>query len=109
MNVYYNPEKFGLTPVFTMDFSDGCYQFDYLVVWKNADGDLFYAEDSGCSCPSPFEDMGMPELTRVQDPMDIVSRMEFRRDDLSEWREAELPQINASIDDFKSMVKRGDL
>lgn len=104
-NVYYSPEKFGLTQVECIDFSDGCYQFDYLVVWKDAEGRLFYAEDSGCSCPSPFETMGMPELTRVQDAMEIVSRMEQKLKD--GYREE--PGVAQSIADFKSKVKRGDI
>lgn len=110
MNVYYDPEKFGLTTVASIDFSDGCYQFDYLVVWKDAEGRLFYAEDSGCSCPMPFEYVGMPDLTRVQDAMEIVSRMEHRLDSVRDsWSSFEAPRIAQEIADFKSKVKRGDV
>lgn len=35
---------------------DACYSFDDIIVWKDKEtGKLYYAEDSGCSCPSPFE------------------------------------------------------
>jgi hypothetical protein len=64
VNIYYDPEKFGLTTVGEIDWSDGCYQFDLTVVWKrDFDGRFVYAEDSGCSCPSPFEDIGIEDLT----------------------------------------------
>lgn len=64
MNIYYDPEKFGLTTIGEIDWSDSCYQFDYTVVWQRAsDGRFVYAEDSGCSCPSPFEDKGVEDLT----------------------------------------------
>jgi len=65
MNVYYDPEKFGLTQVGALDYSDGAYQFDLTVVWVDVSGQLYYADDSGCSCPSPFEDTGINDLTKA--------------------------------------------
>lgn len=55
-DVYYQPEKFGLKPVAEVDYSDGCYQFDIRIVWRHEDGTLYTMRDSGCSCPSPFEE-----------------------------------------------------
>lgn len=55
INVYYDPEKSGLE-VFEYIDTAGSYEFDMFVVWKKLDdGRLFYATDSGCSCPTPFE------------------------------------------------------
>ncbi len=54
-NPFYYPEKLDLTQVAMIDFSDGNYQFDYRVVWRHKSGKLYTARDSGCSCPSPFE------------------------------------------------------
>ncbi len=63
MNIYYDPEKFGLEQVGEIDFSSGAYEFDLTVVWRRVSDDaLVYAEDSGCSCPSPFESTGVDEL-----------------------------------------------
>lgn len=56
-NPYSSPEKFGLTIVADIDDPDSCYSFDMLIVWKHEDGRFFYAQDAGCSCPSPFEDL----------------------------------------------------
>lgn len=54
-NVYYHPESVGLYIVMENDIA-GSYEFDMCVLWKHlATGRLFYAFDSGCSCPSPFE------------------------------------------------------
>jgi hypothetical protein len=61
-NPYYNPEALGLTTVAELEFSDMDYQFDTRVVWKNEDGALFTARDSGCSCPTPFEDYTSVEM-----------------------------------------------
>lgn len=53
-NPYYHPEDFGLTIVGMIEVEPD-YDFDMLVVWTDGTT-LYWAEDSGCSCPSPFED-----------------------------------------------------
>lgn len=55
-NVYYSPEKWGLSVVAEIDYSSGSYEFDYRVVWKDDTGKLWTARDSGCSCPTPFDE-----------------------------------------------------
>lgn len=56
LNIYYHPEKHGLTLLGEVDTADS-YEFCKLVVWRrDADGAMFWATDQGCSCPSPFED-----------------------------------------------------
>lgn len=54
-DVYYNPEKSGLRIVDELNEDGLSYEYNMLVVWQHNDGRLFYASDSGCSCPSPFE------------------------------------------------------
>lgn len=57
MNPYYDaPEDTGLTIVAWIEYSDMDYVFDTRVVWRHTDGKLYTARDSGCSCPTPFED-----------------------------------------------------
>lgn len=64
---YHQPEKFGLTIVETEDTGGG-YEFNIFTVWKHQDGRVFYAQDSGCSCPSPFEWAdGLEDLTELTD------------------------------------------
>lgn len=75
-NPYYHPEKFGLEIVGTAELEDEPYQFDLLVVWRDVDGNLYYAHDTGCSCPSPFE-----EFNSVDDLDKLISL-----DDLQEYR-----------------------
>jgi len=57
-NPYYYPETFGLTLVGTIDSEDARddYGFDIFAVWKDEEGNFYWASDSGCSCPSPFEE-----------------------------------------------------
>jgi len=54
-DVYYQPEAFGLTVLGELNDPQACYSFDDLVVWLHEDGTVYWASDSGCSCPSPFE------------------------------------------------------
>ncbi len=53
---YNQPEAFGLEIISTID-DPRCYEFNLLVVWRHIEtGKLYWATDSGCSCPLPFED-----------------------------------------------------
>jgi hypothetical protein len=68
-DVYYQPESFGLTKVGEIDDPQGCYSFDIICVWKHDEtGKVYYARDSGCSCPSPFEGhKSLDDLTEITD------------------------------------------
>lgn len=62
-NPYYNPEATGLTKVAEVDLAEPCYSFDLLAVFADGEG-LYLATDSGCSCPTPFEDYnGKADMT----------------------------------------------
>lgn len=69
MTAYTAPEEWRLRTIGQIDWSDGRYQFDLTVVWqREVDGVFMYAEDSGCSCPSPFEDLtpaGLIEIASI--------------------------------------------
>ena len=68
-NIYYEPEAFGLQLFAEVDDADANYSFSKVVVWQDPfTFDYFWAHDSGCSCPSPFEDVhGREDLTRFDD------------------------------------------
>lgn len=60
-----------------VDWDHEAYQFNMTRVYAHkTTGELFYATDSGCSCPSPFEDTKTGELKpirRMQDWYDHVT------------------------------------
>lgn len=61
-NVYYDPEHFGLVKVTEFERSEPSWSFDTFVIWYSAETDTYYwGSDSGCSCPSPFEDFSYNE------------------------------------------------
>lgn len=54
---YHSPEKYGLEVIGTIDWADD-YEFDMICVWRRLeDGAFLWAQDSGCSCPTPFDGM----------------------------------------------------
>lgn len=66
-DVYYQPEKFDLTPIGQVEWDDESWQFNMTAVWVDKFGQLYWADDSGCSCPSPFEDftsLDHPDLNK---------------------------------------------
>jgi len=78
-NLYSSPEKHGLTTVGEIEWGYGDYSFDLTVVWKTADGKFLYAEDSGCSCPSPFDETALVDLRPVESLAEFKVYLETQR------------------------------
>lgn len=76
-NPYYSPEASSLSIVAEIDTA-GSYEFDMVVVWRDAEGKLWAAADSGCSCPTPFDEIsypdGMQPVSRWEDVEPLVDR-----------------------------------
>lgn len=97
-NIYYSPGKFGLEIVGEIDRSDGCYQFDYVVVWRDPVSGLFYwAQDAGCSCPSPFED-----FTKLED-LTVLNCIEDL-DGIEENSYSEAERVTVELVDLKGRL-----
>lgn len=50
----------------TIEWRYESWEFDMTEVYRRKDGALFRASDSGCSCPSPFEDTTEADLTPIR-------------------------------------------
>lgn len=68
-----NPDNRTLVQVAEWDFYDEPYEFDMIAVWHEpATGQVWAAIDSGCSCPTPFEDHVFPtDFTEVRSWEDV--------------------------------------
>ena len=66
-NPYYYPEKCGLTIVCSYDRDNEPWQFNIVCLWQDLEtGKYYVGEDSGCSCPTPFEDFhSLGDMTEV--------------------------------------------
>lgn len=103
MNIYYAPEKFGLTILGEVEFSSGAYEFDTSVVWASTDGRVYAGDDSGCSCPSPFESVGLADLTPITRLQDLIDYFEtrkkesYRYDPDDDWNAGTRAEIDGAI------------
>jgi hypothetical protein len=59
---YNSPESYGLTMVGSVEWSDEPYEFHITAVWRDETGSWYHFEDSGCSCPMPFESVTRDSL-----------------------------------------------
>ena len=72
-NPYYEPEALGLTKIAEHELSEPCYSFDTLAAWRGPEG-VYLGTDSGCSCPTPFENYG--ELSDLTGPLSTDQALE---------------------------------
>lgn len=84
-DLYHSPEKHGLRIFGELDDPNACYSFGMFVVWEQIDGGaLFFGQDSGCSCPSPFESVtSLADIAAIEDTPESWKAF---RDELDEWR-----------------------
>lgn len=90
---YSNPGDYGLKTIGEIEWSSGSYEFDLTVVFRRPDGTFVYGEDSGCSCPAPFENQGPTDLT-VATVDEILAHMKARNaNELDGKRDAEIATL----------------
>lgn len=71
-DLYHQPEKFGLEPFCSLDEPGMSYSFNMFQVWRHTEtNELYWAQDSGCSCPSPFQDFTSLEHATKLDKLDL--------------------------------------
>lgn len=107
-NPYSSPEKFGLTTVGEVEWGEAFYSFDLTTVWRNTEtGALYFADDSGCSCPSPYETTSITELTQIDRPQTFIDHINQRISGLSdsEWSKAETERCKADAGELVQKVR----
>lgn len=75
-NPAYHPEECGLELIDTLS-GELSWEFDDVHIWKDIEsGEYYWAADSGCSCPCPFEDYDkLSELFLLKDSLhDLTER-----------------------------------
>ncbi len=88
-----------------VEWEDQSYQFDMTRVYLHKPtGELYYAEDSGCSCPSPFEDTTTDDLKpimRMQDWYDHVKDRTIQADPSKEYQYPD-PTPTSALDEAET-------
>lgn len=88
MNLYFDPARLGYTILGEIEWGEAYYSYDLTVIWQSSDtGKLYYAEDSGCSCPCPFEDTGIPDLIEITTPQVIIDQFDKRISEIQTYRD----------------------
>ena len=81
---YRHPEHYGLQTVGEIDWDNEHYQFNLTVIWRHKDtGALYLADDSGCSCPSPFERLENDDVQEVLASLERVPDVDALRNALT--------------------------
>ncbi len=84
MNPYYNPADFNLELI-SFDRPDMSYEFDTICFWKTTGGSVYSAQDSGCSCPTPFEDYDVSSLGELLPQLAYCERVEHALAEFDSW------------------------
>lgn len=75
-NPYYDSDQLPVEMFLVSDL-DADYSFDYMIFLRDRNtGIVFFAYDSGCSCPKPFEDYEGTDWNEVRSKMERVTLRE---------------------------------
>lgn len=99
-NLYYNTEAFGLESLGSIEVTGADYEFDILACLYDPKLKAFYLiADSGCSCPTPFEDFTSRDaLGEALSAHEAVSRIK------SAVAGATASRYNAGPDDSSDLI-----
>jgi len=79
-----NPEMLNLE-MLKFEEPDLYYEFDMLCFWATKDGRVYSASDSGCSCPSPFENYVGNTQKEVLQKLERVGSAEQAKQIFNAW------------------------
>ncbi len=84
INPYYYPAKIDLE-MLSFDDPDAYYDFDTLCFWATKEGQIYSASDSGCSCPTPFEDYEGKDQREVIQKLERIGSIEQAEANFDSW------------------------
>lgn len=90
MNPYYEPEDLGFEMLTIDNDTTTSYEFDYTCFWKAPGGEVYSAHDSGCSCPTPFENYEGSTISSVVSTLERIGSLAqaesiYREHAAGEW------------------------
>ena len=96
MNPYYDTKELGFE-ILALDENCG-YSFNTLIFLSNGRGQIFTAQDSGCSCPIPFDDYEGNTQIEVEQKLERVGSLEQANQIFNTWNKDydNKPHVNKS-------------
>lgn len=83
MNPYDDTKELGFEMI---SFDEGLsYEFNILVFLSNGKGQIFTAQDSGCSCPTPFDGYDGDNQTDVEQKLERIGSVEQAKQIFNTW------------------------
>lgn len=82
-NPYYEPKKLNLE-MLTFEADLG-YEFDIIAFFATQNGNVYFAQDSGCSCPTPFEDFDKESQDECLQLMERVANCDHAERLFDSW------------------------
>ena len=117
MNPYYDSDKLSWT-LHSLD-RDLSYEFDILAFWITPESEVYTAADSGCSCPTPFQDYKGTTPEEIKAKLTRVESLKHATEMTQEWlgrcyrpnKEPDLVQLweNKIEPVLRALVKRKKL
>ena len=83
-NPYYDPEELQLE-LLSYDEPHLSYEYNTLCFWATEDGRIYSASDSGCSCPTPFENYEGDTQKEVLQKLERVGSVEQAESIFDSW------------------------
>lgn len=101
-NPYYNADSLRLDLI-VFDRPGLSYEYDTMIFVATPDGRVYQAQDSGCSCPTPFESYEGKDMEEVVSKMDRIGNAEDAVQQLRSWGKTYDGTKFMHQDDFDSL------
>ncbi len=86
INPYYNPDKVNLETL-SFDQPNLSYEYNTLCFWITGNGEVYSASDSGCSCPTPFENYSGENQKEILQQLERVGSLEQAEQIFDSWNQ----------------------
>lgn len=103
-NPFYYASKFDLELI-SFERSSGSYEFDTIAFGATKDGQIYTAWDSGCSCPTPFEDYEGTTREQVLAGLERVGSLEQAEAAFDSWNQNDGYNIYLGPDDRRELTE----
>lgn len=108
MNPHYDRDKLGWERI-EIEYGEHSYEFDTLIFWKTKTSEIYMAHDSGCSCPTPFEEYEGETENEIKQKLDRVGSMDQAKHEYDSHNVSEYSRPDLTWGDVRSRLSEWGL